>query len=274
MSQSAKLKKKHPEKMQALSTFEEFLPDKQVESGTYILRFVRSAEELDAVLQLRFNIFNVEIGEGLDESFDTGRDKDEFDEYFHHLMLIEKSSGEVVGTYRMQTNEMAAANGKGYYSADEFDLSTIPPDVSGSLVELGRACIVRNHRSMRALFMLWRGLAIYLADNHKDYFFGCTSLTSQDPVEGKMTMDYLKKKGYVHQTICVKPQPGFECYPENYDPPASAKVDIPKLLKMYLKIGSKVISTPAIDREFKTIDFLTMMDIRQLDSSMYKMFFK
>jgi len=38
----------------------------------------------------------------------------------------------------------------------------------------------------------------------------------------------------------------------------------PKLLRAYLTIGAKICSEPAIDREFKTIDFLTLLDLQTL----------
>jgi putative hemolysin len=38
----------------------------------------------------------------------------------------------------------------------------------------------------------------------------------------------------------------------------------PKLLRAYLGLGAKICGPPAIDREFKTIDFLTLMDCHAL----------
>ena len=38
----------------------------------------------------------------------------------------------------------------------------------------------------------------------------------------------------------------------------------PKLLRAYLTIGAKICGPPAIDREFHTIDFLTLLDLQTL----------
>jgi putative hemolysin len=38
-------------------------------------------------------------------------------------------------------------------------------------------------------------------------------------------------------------------------------VKIPRLLSAYLALGARVCGPPAIDREFRTIDFLTWLDI-------------
>ena len=46
--------------------------------------------------------------------------------------------------------------------------------------------------------------------------------------------------------------------------PGNASDKIPKLLLAYLAVGAKICGPPAIDRDFKTIDFLTLMDLKNL----------
>lgn len=82
--------------------------------GHYVVRFAQTAEEIDAALRLRFEVFNLELGEGLESSFIDERDEDEFDKICHHLIVIEKTTDEIVGTYRLQTLEMANT-GAGFY---------------------------------------------------------------------------------------------------------------------------------------------------------------
>ena len=42
---------------------------------------------------------------------------------------------------------------------------------------------------------------------------------------------------------------------------------VPKLLKTYLAIGARISAPPAWDREFGTIDFLTLLDLKMLSSA-------
>jgi len=255
--------------------FEECLPEPLTRTGRYTVRFARSAEELAAIQKLRFEVFNLELGEGLEESFRTGRDEDRFDPVCHHLMVIHGESGQIVGTYRVQTNAMAESLG-GFYSVDEFDLESLPGDVIDNAVEVGRACVAREYRSRQVLFLLWRGLAAYMEQNRKRYLFGCCSLTSQDPVEGRRVMEYLVRNGHVHPTFTVRPQAGWECYDEALPPevPASVeKVELPQLFRIYLRYGARVCGPPAIDRFFKTIDYLVVLDTADLDSETRDMFF-
>ncbi len=248
------------------------LPDTAVDAGRYRLRFAQSHEDLDRILRLRFTVFNLELGEGLDLAYVTQRDEDDFDARFHHLMIESRDGGEVVGTYRMQTAAMARACG-GYYSADEFDMSGIPADVLARSVELGRACVAREHRNGRVLNLLWRGLASYLLWNRLTCLFGCCSLTSQDPRLGRAVMARLEREGLVDPRIRVRPLAHTTCAGEDDAGPAPDP-HIPALFQSYLNLGAKVWGPPAIDRMFKTIDFIVGLDVTRVDPSVVRTFFR
>ena len=65
----------------------------------------RSADEVRAAQRLRFEVFNLELSEGLAESHFTGLDIDPFDAICQHLVVEHVSTGEIIGTYRLQTGE-------------------------------------------------------------------------------------------------------------------------------------------------------------------------
>ncbi|MCB1058201.1 MAG: GNAT family N-acetyltransferase [Acidobacteria bacterium] len=251
----------------------ERIPAGNIQQGRYILTFARSEQQLNAVLRLRFEVFNLEMGEGLETSYEMGMDRDPFDAVCHHLMVIDGRDGQVVGTYRLQTNEMAAQN-LGYYSNGEFELAKLPDEVLTSCVELGRACIHAAHRNRPVLFLLWKGLASYVAFNQKRFFFGCSSLTSQEPKDGLDMLAYLTAREHVHSHIDVPPQPGLECFEAGTTGGDPLGVTVPTLFKTYLRYGAKICGPPAIDREFKTIDFLMLFDLASLDERRYRMFFE
>lgn len=241
----------------------------EIAGGRYVVRLAETIEEIDAALKLRFEVFNLELGEGLDSSFRTGRDRDEFDSSCDHLIVTDQTNGNVVGTYRLITIEMARHTG-GFYSASEFDLNYLPQEVLNQALELGRACIAQSHRNRQVLFLLWKGLARYLKARRKRFLFGCCSLTSQDPGDGNQLWAQLKNRGHMHPTLFVPPRSGYECRSVEG---RSSEVEIPKLFRMYLSIGAKVCSPPAIDRVFKTIDFLVLFDIDAMDFVTRRMYF-
>ncbi len=248
---------------------DELLPTGEIVDGRYQVRFARSEEELDELLKLRYEIFNLELGEGLESSRTTGRDRDEFDAVCHHLIVTERVSGRIVGTYRLQTSAMASSH-LGFYSDAEFDLSLLPVTVLGDSVELGRACIALEHRNTQVLFLLWKGLARYLAATGQRYLFGCCSLTSQDPAEGWAVMALLEQRGQVHSELWTEARPGFTCARTGR---FEGRVKIPKLFRVYLRHGALVCSPPVIDRRFKTIDYLVIFDVTKLDEKRFRTFF-
>src|SRR6476646_7297741 len=122
-------------------------------------RLACHADEVRAAQALRFEVFNVELNEGLAESHFNGLDADPFDAVCDHLIVEDRTSGEVVGTYRLQGGEHAAAN-LGYYSEREFDFTPYEC-VRREMIELGRACVHKEHRNFNLLHLLWRGIARY-----------------------------------------------------------------------------------------------------------------
>lgn len=258
---------------QAYPKFEANIPVKDIVGGSYATRFARTKEDLLAVQRLRFEVFNLELEEGLDESFVTGLDQDRFDLNCHHILVTLQETGQVVGTYRVQTRAMAQA-GAGWYTASEYDLSELPDWLLDAAVETGRACVAREHRNGRVLNHLWRALASYLVWNHKRYMFGCCSLTSQDPHLAKATHEFLRAGSYLRTDLVVRPLPEFSCFAESFVADINTSVKLPPLFASYLKLGAKIVGEPAIDRAFKTIDFLALVDIGDLDPHTYRTLFE
>lgn len=246
------------------------LPGSILEDGPYRISFARNDDELDEALRLRFRVFNEELGEGLESSYATGRDFDVYDPWCHHLLVRDSRSGETIGTYRMQTAAMAARH-RGFYTSSLFDLSAMPGSLLERSIEVGRACVAKSHRTKRALFMLWKGLALYVAHNQARFLFGCCSLTSQDPDEGWRALDFLERNRHVHSGLDVRPLTEHALPGEPVS--GSGAFDLPILFRTYLRFGSKVCGHPAIDREFKTIDYFVLMDIDGLNHRVHRMFF-
>jgi putative hemolysin len=259
--------------MAGYPTRPELLPDFEAAAGRYAARFARTPEELDAVLRLRFEVFNLELAEGLDSSFLTGRDEDEFDATSHHLLVCERESGRAVGTYRLRTAELDT-EARGFYSAGEFNLACLPPQAAGESVETGRACVAREHRNTQVLFLLWRGLAAYLRHNRKRYFFGCCSLPSTDAREGARAQRFLEREGHMHPTFYVPPRAGFECEEDFGSGGGETGMVLPKLFRTYLRFGAKVCGPPALDRAFKTTDFFVLFDAERMDAKTRRLFFE
>jgi putative hemolysin len=232
--------------------------DIQLETNGYIARLALTHEDRAAAFRLRFVVFNLELQEGLESAYVTGYDTDRYDNVCDHLIVECKATGKVVGTYRMQMGDVAL-NNFGYYSEQEFDFTPYER-LRGQIAELGRACIHRDHRSTDVLNLLWRGLARYVLVNGGRYMMGCCSLNSQESTEGHGV--YASLKNYmVVSDLRTTPTVQYAMPKRRVE---VVPVQAPKLLRAYLAIGAKICGPPAIDREFRTIDFLTMLDLQTL----------
>jgi putative hemolysin len=223
------------------------------------VKLVTDAHEFREALRLRYRVFNVELKEGLAASHSTGHDFDEFDAVVDHIIVKCPASGSVIGTYRLQTG-LAAAKNIGYYGEREFDFAPYEP-LRGEVLELGRACIEQQHRSTPVLTHLWKAIAQYALLRGCRYLIGCSSLTSQDPVVGSRV--YAQMQNFMAPPeMQTAPQEPFAF--ELCDGEASEQTKIPKLLRAYLAAGAQICGPPAMGREFRTIDFLTLLDLDRL----------
>jgi putative hemolysin len=233
----------------------------------YAVRLARSAEEIKAAQVLRFEVFNLELNEGLAKSYGLGRDEDPFDAVCDHLLVEHVPSGGIVGTYRLQTGTKAAEK-LGFYSAQEFDFGPYEP-IRPELIELGRACVHQQHRNLAVLGLLWKGIADYATSRGGRYLIGCSSITSTDPAVGASAYTQLSRIALPPVQFRTRPLPAFECSLEHL---AAEPVKIPKLLQAYLSVGAKICGPPALDAHFKTIDFLTFIDLNTLSEAARKRF--
>jgi putative hemolysin len=240
--------------------------DIRLETAEFVVRLALTEEERMAAYRLRFMVFNLEMNEGLESAYADGYDKDHFDDVCDHMIVEDRRTGAVVGTYRMQMGDVAGRF-FGYYSEQEFCFRPYEA-MRKEIVELGRACIHRDFRSSDVLHLLWRGIARYSLVNGGRYMMGCCSLTSQDVEEGHAVFETLRE-------CMVQPELRTVATKAFALPAAKGKMPearAPKLLRAYLTIGAKICSEPAIDREFKTIDFLTLLDLQTLHPRIAKRF--
>jgi len=260
-------------------------PSIHAEVGRYRLRLARTSEDREAACRLRFKVFNIELGEGLESSYRTGLDTDKFDMVCEHLMVEDKQetnpAKRIVGTYRMQSGDNAKRK-LGYYSEQEFDFAPYEPLRAG-ILELGRASIDREHRTPEVLTLLWRGIAQYATDMGLRYLIGCSSINSKNPADGWTV--YRQLKHYVvppelktmptatyacaelSAKACAETARAIDAEAQPASVPATEPVKVPKLLKTYIAIGCRIGGPPAWDREFGTIDFLTFLDLKLVSSS-------
>jgi putative hemolysin len=253
------------------------IPPGVVEAGSYDLRYAWTRADLHAVQALRHRVFAEEFGHVTPTTGPEPRDDDARDPWFHHLMIVHRESGTVVGTYRLQTAVMAATR-FGFYSATLFELGAIPAGVLQEAVEIGRAAVDAGHRSGRVLHLLWRGLARYLSWNSKRFLFGCCSISGLDEQQASATWRTIHARDALHEWLLVRPRPAARALADDgrMRPVVDAdspQAPLPPLFEGYLALGARVCGAPALDREFGTTDYLVLLDVQEMPSRAVKTFF-
>lgn len=229
------------------------------------------AQTLEDVIdcqRLRYLVFNCELGEGLDSSARSGLDRDQFDFICDHLMVHDTATSKLVGTYRMQSGYRAKGN-LGYYGEGLFEFGPFEA-IRAEVLELGRACVHQEYRNTPVLHMLWRGIARYASSCGGRYLIGCSSLSSQDENEGVALYETLREKYLVEPALRTQPRVDHRCEATRGFPVAPRP---PRLFRAYMEISAKLCGPPAMDREFKTIDFLTLIDLKRLPDRVRTRFF-
>ncbi|MCY4099518.1 MAG: GNAT family N-acetyltransferase, partial [Rhodobacteraceae bacterium] len=130
------------------------------------LKIASSQEEILSSQRLRFKVFVEELGaQSNADNHDLKIETDEYDKWFEHLILIDKSidpatMNHVVGVYRLLRGDIALDK-CGFYSDAEFDLTPLL-NSGRKLLELGRSCVHPDYRSGIAMYLLWNRLAQYV----------------------------------------------------------------------------------------------------------------
>jgi L-ornithine Nalpha-acyltransferase len=229
-------------------------------SGTLTVRLAESEDEIRAAQALRYRIFYDEM-----KAIPTAamrreaRDFDDFDDAADHLLVLDKTQRDaraaVVGTYRLIRR--ARADATGFYSADEFDLSRLEA-WPGEVLELGRSCVAEAHRSGRAINLLWRGIAAYLAEYGTEILFGCGSLPGTDPESLKLPLSYMHHYHLAPRHIRPRAVPGryvaMDMMARDAVDSERALAVIPPLIKGYLRLGGFVGDGAVVDHDFNCTD--------------------
>lgn len=235
-------------------------------AGQLEVKLATTLLELDAALQLRFAVFNLELREGLRASYERGYDTDAYDAYCDHLIVKDVTLGQVVGTYRLLRCSRARRN-IGFYSENEFDLSNLQR-LPGELLELGRSCIAHTHRSFATINLLWSAIVQYAAAHGVSHMFGCASLHVAAVAEVEQIYSYLRQNHFAPEQYRVHPlracrMPINDDGNEEFDERQVTRRLSP-ILRGYLRTGALICGPPAYDAEFGTADVLVLLEMERM----------
>lgn len=247
------------------------------DKGPFLLKTVTTADELIETLRLRYQVFHREL---LGKTKPRGLDVDEFDFVCDHLAIIEKKTGQLIGTYRLNSSLNSDLNSPGFYSGNEFNLRRIL-EVPGTKLELGRACIHKDYRKGLVISLLWRGIAEYMNATNSKLLFGCASIKTESPRQAALLYHHFRQEGRIQENYWCPPtmkftMPNLGLWIEKLSRPLTAEEQsevealIPPLCRAYLKAGALLGGEPAYDVDFKCIDFLTILPKELLNKALWR----
>ncbi len=245
-----------------------------VEDSPYALRLAATDEDLLSAQRLRYEVFVAELGgDGPLVDHDARLERDAFDPFFDHLILIDRrrdpaNLDHVIGAYRILPCDRRAAAGR-FYSETEYDLT--PLLASGrKLLELGRSCVHIDHRGGATMFHLWNGLAEYVLERDIEVLFGAASFHGTDIPALAQPLSYLHHNHLAPEEMRVRALPPHRqdmnlISKESLDRRA-AMAATPALIKAYLRLGGFVGDGAFVDHAFNTTDVCLVMDTGQMSA--------
>lgn len=258
---------------------------KLVAAGDFVV-FIATAQQIPSCLReigrLREITFRA-VGEGTGNKIDL----DTFDAYYMHLVMWNVVRKEIAGSYRLGlSDKIIEEHGvKGLYTNTLFSfdmrlIEKLPP-----LIEMGRSFIrLEYQKAYTSLFLLWRGIAMFIARNPKyRAMFGPVSITNEYREASRCMILASMRQTCMDDELAplVKskfpphpPQRSEWCLPEyrsllndvEYVADYVSEIepdnkDIPVLLRQYLKLGGKLLSFN-LDPDFSSVvDGLIVVDL-------------
>ena len=249
--------------------------------------WLAGAKELPNVLpeigRLRELTFR-EVGEGTGKASDL----DQFDSYYQHLFVWNKTRQELVGAYRIgRMREILAQRGSaGLYTNTLFQYDPRLFAAVGDALELGRSFVRPEYQRQYApLFLLWKGIGQFVARNPQHaQLFGAVSISSRySRLSRELLVSFYGSHLRSELADYVRPRRSFRlrCLRDwelrhfsgllsTSDTLSKTIADlerdgkeIPILLKQYVKVGGQLLGFN-VDRNFSNVvDGLILVDLRK-----------
>lgn len=249
------------------------------------------AEDIPMAMQeigrLREQTFR-EVGEGTLKATDI----DEYDLYYHHLILYDREAKRIAGAYRLVNGKVLfeQLGKRGFYTHTLFKMKSPFAQVLSNSAELGRSFIVQDYQNKRLpLFMLWQGILDSVQKFGCRYVIGPVSISNNYTRKSQWLMVEFIKQNHFNETMAnwVKPRNKFKLS----RPPSEiknmlsfAKSDmqlldkiikdietsnqaVPVLVKKYIKQNAKMIAFNLDPAFNNTLDGLMVLDLNEMPTN-------
>lgn len=239
-----------------------------INAGRFVIRTIENYAELEQAFLLRYQVFQIEM---IGQKNNQGLDQDQYDISADHLAIFDSKTNQMIATCRLNCSLFSM----NFYSEQEFHCSSLisRPEVK---LEIGRVCVHKDFRKGIIIMLLWRAIASYMMKTETRLLFGCGSVMTESPTDAIVLYKYLIEENKVRTHLNISPTDKYKSQifesllldnknQLSHEQHLYAKELLPSLCRSYFDIGCFTPGPPAFDHEFKCIDFLTVLEIDQLD---------
>lgn len=259
---------------------------RQGDFDMYLAASQQIPEMLNEVGRLREITFRA-AGEGSNRRIDV----DEYDLYYHHLLLWDRSHKQLAGSYRLGRGDtiLERYGKRGFYIHSLFHIDDGFRPILAKSVEMGRSFIAQPYQQKAMpLFLLWRGILGFLKNHgHQRYLIGPVTISNQySRLSKHLLIDFIRKY-YFDENLAqfIRPRQDLKIKIKNVDTDILVahpdmdliKLDqliedvepqhfrIPVLLKKYIKQNARIIGFN-VDPKFNyALDGLMMLDLKEVN---------
>ncbi|MCB9186864.1 MAG: GNAT family N-acetyltransferase [Flavobacteriales bacterium] len=226
------------------------------------------------------------VGEGTGKAYDL----DEYDVYYHQLVLWDHINKRIAGGYRIGFGEqiMKTHGKRGFYINSLFKLRKRFKEVLEQSLELGRSYVVPEYQKARLpLFLLWKGiLSVILKHREYRYLIGPVSISNDYSTISRALIVAFINKFYWNAEMAefVKPRKAFRPKQKDVDidallentTPEMKDLDkliediepeqfkVPVLIKKYLKQEARIIGFNVDPKFSNALDGLMVLDMKDV----------
>jgi putative hemolysin len=246
----------------------------------------KTLKEIGRLRELTFR----SVGEGTGKPLDL----DEYDLYYHQLILWDREAKRIAGGYRMGLGEeiFNRYGAAGFYISSLFKIQEGFYPTMQQAVELGRSYIVPNYQKKRLpLFLLWKGILYFLLKNPQyRYLYGPVSISKYySNISRSLIVAFIRKHFFNHELAkFLKPRKPFKAKVDKVDVEMLAgnlddelqsldnliediepeHIRIPVLVRQYLKLNARFISFNVDPNFSDVLDGFIILDLKDVPYSM------
>lgn len=240
--------------------------------GSIVVRLLETKEELIKVQKLRYEEMILAYNE--EKTNDSGLDESPYDLYCDHIIAIDMTTNEIIGTYRLiQKSHLGFLNT--FITEQEFNIDALKQSPY-HILELGRAVVKKEYRGGIVIKLIWKFLFNYIKNYDIRFLFGTASYHGNDPQKYLLSFSYLNHHYLIDEEYMTYPKEGgsFTPLPLDEIDKNKAILQTPPLIKGYLAMGAKVGKGYYIDYDFNSVDILVVLDSTILNLKYLKRIFK